>query len=136
MEEKTILETIEEKILLGLNEYDTSDVGSKERKEILEETVKLASIRNEMIHEDADVVDKKKRREIEEMRENNAVTIETMKQNIGWRKISLEMAKAIVPLGLQILAYSGLQKRVLKFEETGILKSSASRQFNLPKFWR
>lgn len=49
-------------------------------------------------------------------------------------KVALELGKVIVPTLITIGAYNTFQKRVIKFEETGRLVSTASRELHLPKF--
>ena len=62
--------------------------------------------------------------------------IEREKNELTWSKIGMEILKTFGPLSLSMLGYNIFQRRVIKFEETGRLVSSASRELHLPKFFR
>lgn len=79
---------------------------------------------------EADKVENKK------MFDDAAQEIELDKSALNKEKVIMELIKIFGPALLSIFAYAALQKRLLKFEETGRLCTSAAREFHLPKFWK
>lgn len=84
----------------------------------------------------SEIYDKEERRRIDEERNKATAKTEAEKIQLTWKKVLFELAKVVIPTGLSIGAYHVFQKRLLQFEETGRLTSSASKGLNLPKFWR
>lgn len=64
-----------------------------------------------------------------------AQELEREKNGLKADKVIFELVKVFGPVLLTIVAYSILQKRLLKFEETGGLSTFAGKSFHLPKFW-
>lgn len=65
--------------------------------------------------------------------------IEEMKRKKSKTEIALDVAKIAVPAIMTIWGYreyDKFQKRVLKFEETGRIVSTAGRELHLPKFMK
>lgn len=50
-------------------------------------------------------------------------------------KGGFDIAKVVLPVILSGICYSVFQKRLLKFEETGVVKSHASKDLHLPKIF-
>lgn len=65
--------------------------------------------------------------------------IEQMKRKKSKVEIVIEIGKIAVPAVITIggyIAYDKFQKRVLKFEETGRIVSTAGRELHLPRFMK
>lgn len=62
--------------------------------------------------------------------------LESDRNNLDWRKVALDLIKVFGPIIISVMSYAVLQQKLLRFEETGNLSTSASKQFSLPKFWK
>lgn len=71
---------------------------------------------------------------VEKLRQANALEMERTKRKEAASRIAVEWAKVIIPTVVPIVAYNIFQKRVMKFEETGRICSTAGRELHLPKF--
>lgn len=102
-----------------------SEIGSEEDKRKMDMVIKLIEKVNESDKVSCDFQDKCRRNSIEE--EKNKIT---------WQKVTLDMAKVIIPALLGYAAYDRFQMRVMKYEETGKVCSTAGRELHLPNFLR
>lgn len=73
---------------------------------------------------------------IESMRHDHNMDIERLKRKENASRIAIEVGKILIPTVVPIVAYNLFQKRILKFEETGRLSSTAARELHLPKFFK
>lgn len=112
------------------------DVSTKEGKEALAKSINLVELLLNKDRDDMEYYDKQERRRIEETRNKAQDETERKKQELTWGRVGLEMAKVIVPLGVSLVGYNVFQKRVLTFEETGRITSTAGRELHLPKFFK
>lgn len=119
-----------------LENVETLDAGSKEGKEALTKSIHLVELLITADKDNSDYYDKQERRRIEEERNKAQNETERDKQKLTWDRVGLEMAKVIVPLLVSFAGYNVFQKRVLKFEETGRISSTAGRELHLPKFMK
>lgn len=110
--------------LLITADKDADDFHDKEARRKIEEERNKAS--NEIERE---------KLKIEEERNKVLAGIELEKQRITWKKVGVEMAKAVVPLVISLVGYNIFQKRTLFFEEHGSICSFAGRELHLPKIF-
>lgn len=134
MELKTLQE-MEEIVRNNLNDIQLG-LGKEEEERALK-VIELLSKQIELHQRSAsECYDKQERRRIDEEKNKMQAENEVAKMELTWKKMLFEMAKVLLPTGLSVVAYHVFQKRLLEFEETGRLTSSASRGLNLPKFWK
>lgn len=119
-----------------LKQVEKFDCSTKEGKESVAKAVHLVELLVTADKDNADYFDKQERRRIEEERNIAANEVERDKQKLTWGRVAFEMTKVVVPLAIQIVAFSGLQKRMFKFEETGRISSTGGREMHLPRFWK
>ncbi|WP_287643438.1 hypothetical protein [Bacteroides sp.] len=112
------------------------DPGTEEGREHLAKAIHLVELLINTDRDIADDYDKQERRKIEEERNKAMNEIERDKQKLTWGRVGLEMAKVVVPLVVSFAGYNVFQKRILKFEETGRLTTTASRELHLPKCFK
>lgn len=129
-------EMLESAVQVQLKNIDNLDTESKEGKDALAKAIHLAELLITSDKDNVDYYDKQERRRIEEDRNKAMADIEHDKQKVTWGRASFEMAKVIVPLVIQIIAFGMLQKRMFKFEETGRVTSTGGREMHLPRFWK
>lgn len=129
-------EMLEKAAQVQLEQVEALDAGSKEGKEALVKSIHLVELLTTADKDNADYYDKQERRRIEEERNKAANEVERDKQKITWSRVGLEMAKVVIPLTIQIIAFGELQKRMFKFEETGRISSTGGREMHIPKFWK
>lgn len=129
-------EMLEKAAQVQLEKVETLDAGSKEGKEALVKSIHLVELLITTDKDNADYYDKQERRRIEEDRNKAQNETERDKQKLTWGRVGLEMAKVVVPLVVSFAGYNVFQKRVMKFEETGRISSTAGRELHLPKFMK
>lgn len=129
-------EMLEKAAQVQLENVEKLDAGSKEGKEALAKSINLVELLIATDKDNADYYDKQERRRIEEERNKAQNETERDKQKLTWGRVGLEMAKVVVPLVVSFAGYNVFQKRVLKFEETGRISSTAGRELHLPKFMK
>ncbi len=123
-----LLEEAVQNQLRQLSDFDTT---SKEGKEALTKSCNLVELLLTTDRDNAEYYDKEERREIEKMKNET----ERDKQKLNGGRVALEMAKIIIPSLITMIGYNVFQKRVMKFEETGRVSSTAGREMHIPKFW-
>lgn len=69
-------------------------------------------------------------------RHDDEMEVEKLKKKESFSRMMIESAKIIVPTLVPIIAYNIFQKRVMKYEETGRIVSTAGRELHLPKFMK
>lgn len=127
---------LEEAVQTQLSRIETLDIESKEGRDALTKSIQLAELLITTDRDDAESHDKQERRRIEEERNKAMNEVEREKQKITLSKAGLEMAKVVVPLMISFVAYNVFQKRVMKFEETGRVTSTAGKELHLPRFMK
>lgn len=127
---------LEEAAQVQLKNVETLDAGSKEGKEALAKSIHLVELLITADKDNAEYYDKQERRRIEEERNKAQNETERDKQKLTWGRVGLEMAKVVVPLVVSFAGYNVFQKRVMKFEETGRITSTAGRELHLPKIMK
>lgn len=129
-------EMLEKATQVELERISLYDTESKEQKETLLKAVHLVEL---LLTADKDFderLDKEERRRIEEERNKVMASIEQKKQELTWGRVLFETAKLVIPLGVSFVGYNVFQKRLLKFEETGRVVSTAGRELHLPRFMK
>lgn len=129
-------ELLDEAVQIQLKRIKSFNLDTKESKEALAKANHLVELLITADKDSADYYDKKERRRIEEEKNKAANIIERDKQKITIGRFAFEMARVIVPTIVTFIGYDIFQRRVLKFEETGRLTSTASRWLGLPKFMK
>ena len=129
-------ELLEEAVQKQLENVQNVDISTKEGKETLALSMNLAQLLITTDKDNSDYYDKQEKRRIEEERNKAMESVERDKQKITWGRVCFEMAKVVVPLAIQIIAFGKLQGRMFKFEETGRVTSTGGREMHLPKFWK
>lgn len=127
---------LEEAAQVQLKQITKIDPGTKEGKDDLVKSIHLVELLINTDRDNAEYYDKQERRRIEEERNEAMNETERDKQKLTWGRVVLEMAKVVVPLVVSFGGYNVFQKRILKFEETGRLTSTASRELHLPKCFK
>ena len=129
-------ELLESAAQVQLKAVESLDATTKEGKEALARSIHLVELLVSKDRDDMEYYDKQERRRIEENRNKAQDETERKKQELTWGRVSLEMAKVVVPLAVSIAGYNVFQKRILTFEETGRITSTAGRELHLPKFFK
>lgn len=83
-----------------------------------------------------ETLDKEERRNLEAMKNETLSEIEKEKAKISWKKVLFEMSKLLGPVIITMLGYDIFQRRILRFEETGRIASTAGRELHLPRFMK
>lgn len=125
---------LEEAVRDQIEAIKMTDSGSKEEGYAIDRTAILTNLLITVDKDNADYYDKEERRRIEESKFKDANQTERDKQKLTWGRALLEMGKVVVPVVVTMFGYDVFQKRVLKFEETGRITSTAGRDLHLPKF--
>lgn len=118
-----------------LRNVATLDVGSKDGEYALTKSLRLVELLITADKDISDYYDKEARREIEKEKNKAMESVERDKQKLTWGRVGLELAKGVLPLVVSFAGYNVFQKRVLKFEETGRITSTAGRELHLPKLF-
>ena len=127
---------LEEAAQVQLRQVTKIDPETKEGKDRLVNSIHLVELLINTDRDNAEYYDKQERRRIEEERNKAMKETERDKQKLTWGRVGLEMAKVVVRLVVSFAGYNVFQKRILKFEETGRLTSTASRELHLPKCFK
>ena len=133
---KETYELLEEAAQVQLKQVTKINPETKEGEEHLAKSIRLVELLINTDRDNYEYYDKDERRRIEEERNKAMNETERDKQKLTWGGVGLEMAKLVVPLLVSFAGYNVFQKRILKFEETGRLTSTASRELHLPKFMK
>lgn len=135
METRLMLEERVADLTVMINEREDQEKDSikqnwiRERSELLD---KLAVFdRNEI-----DEVDKKEKRQLERERNEDVANVEYVKSQITWQRATLDIGKVVLPVVISMIGYNIFQKRLMVYEETGRVTSSAGRELHLPKFMK
>lgn len=110
------------------------DMGEVEKNNLMNDVYSLTGMISEYRKDEYERLDKEERRRIDEENKKMTSDIEIMKQELTWKKVGMEALKTFGPLLVSLTGYNMFQKRILKFEETGRLTSTASRELHLPSF--
>lgn len=120
----------------SLNEIKS---GSEEEERIYKNVCQLTDRIEKLDSLDAEISDREERREADAKRAKAQLELEREKSKLDWKRAAFEMAKVLVPGFIGGAFYLKAQERVLKFEETGRIVSSAGRDLRLPNlftFWK
>lgn len=128
-----VREQLESEIQRELELLETVNKGSKEEQVLVGDICKLTETIDRLNNTEWDFYDKQEKREIEKSR----IQLDEKKSDLDWKRSIFEVVKIVLPSAITVFAYDRFQKRMLKFEETGRIVSSAGREFHLPKLpWR
>lgn len=106
------------------------------REELVTDTCNLLDRLNEAEGKQMEYWDKEERRELEKEKNETMAEIEREKGAISKPKMVLEIARIVVPVVVPMVAYGFYQAKLLKFEETGRVNSTAGRELHLPRFFK
>ena len=129
-------ELLEEAVRKQIVKMTTLDTSTKEGMDVLKKSTELVNVLVEVDKNIDEFTDKEERRRIEEKKNDAMNEVELSKQKITWQKTALEISKVVVPTVISMIGYNVFQKRVLKFEETGRITSTAGRELHFPKFMK
>lgn len=128
-----VKERLESEIQRELELLETVNKGSKEEQVLVGDICKLTETIDRLNNTEWDFYDKQEKREIEKSR----IQLDEKKSDLDWKRSVFEVVKIVLPSAITVLAYDRFQKRIMKFEETGRIVSTAGREFHLPKLpWR
>lgn len=129
-------EGLETEVQRQLELIESVPKGSKEQAVITEDLTKLVGCIDRLNQTEYEFYDRQERREIDRKKNESMLELENKKSEIGFARAAFELAKVIIPPVITLVAYDRFQKRIIKFEETGRLVSTAARELHLPKFLR
>lgn len=129
-------EGLETEVQRQLELINSVPKGSKEQAVIMEDLTKLVGCIDRLNQTEYEFYDRQERREIDRKKNESMLELENKKSEIGFTRAAFELAKVIIPPVITLVAYDRFQKRIIKFEETGRLVSTAARELHLPKFLR
>ena len=129
-------EGLETEVQRQLELINSVPKGSKEQAVITEDLTKLVGCIDRLNQTEYEFYDRQERREIDRKKNESMLELENKKSEIGFTRAVFELAKVIIPPVITLVAYDRFQKRIIKFEETGRLVSTAARELHLPKFLR
>ena len=127
---------IEEALNDRLDYLKDLENGCKEEGPVIADIRTFGNLLNEIDRERNDENDKWERRRIEETRNETNAELEREKHRLTVGKVVFELTKLAVPIVVGAKFYDGFQKRVMKYEETGRVSSTAGRELHLPRFWK
>ena len=127
-------EQLETEVQRQLELIESVPKGSKEQAVITEDLTKLVGCIDRLNQTEYEFYDRQERREIDRKKNESMLELENKKSEIGFTRAAFELAKVIIPPVITLVAYDRFQKRIIKFEETGRLVSTAARELHLPKF--
>ena len=115
--------------------FANTQTGSDERSKEASNLAKVVEAYTKFSSMEADKEDKIERRRIEEEKNEINAKIETEKARVPWEKITVEIL-ASFGRGLMDHIFFGIRQReVLRFEETGSIRSKASRDVSFRFPW-
>lgn len=129
-------EGLETEVQRQLELINSVPKGSKEQAVITEDLTKLVGCVDRLNQTEYEFYDRQERREIDRKKNESMLELENKKSEISFTRAAFELAKVIIPPVITLVAYDRFQKRIIKFEETGRLVSTAARELHLPKFLR
>lgn len=136
MKDETLMALEEYTNLLG-EEAKVADVKDGTiHKRYLEAMEALRSVEKDQL----DAYDKEERREIERKKNEDAKAIEESKQNMGWKRTTIEIAKVVVPVftaGLAAYTAIKMQNKSGYLEEHGRWTTETARMAHnqIPRIW-
>lgn len=125
-----------EEIAYHLEEIDNLANGSQEQQRMVDDLTKLVDSLNKLNQTEYEKLDKDGRRKIDTMKNQALYELEQKKSELSWQRVTFEMAKIMIPTIISIGAYEHFQRRILEFEETGRITSTAGRELHLPRFFK
>lgn len=127
---------VEERLMYLLESLGSLDPGTEKYSKVIADVKVLSAVVNETFASEMDAFDRQEKRRIDEEKAKAMTLIEKSKLAFDWKKAGLEVVKIVIPTIITLIGYNEFQKRILKFEETGRLTSTASRELHLPHFMR
>lgn len=134
--QKETMEALEAQIMDSMENIQIHELGTSERNKAVAETCELLDRFNVAEQAQMEYWDKEDRRRIEEKRNEMTAELDREKNSLTNVKLALEIAKIVIPVIVPMIGYGIFQKRMLKFEETGRVNSTAGRELHLPKFYK
>ena len=122
--------------LTKLRQAETEKVDREERRRI-EEAKNNAMCELSLKQAEAEAEDKAERRRIEEEKNQAAIELEEAKKVPFWQSCVEWSVKYILPGCISAIFFDKFQKRTLTFEETGSIRSKASKDLRSGwSFWK
>lgn len=117
--QKETLDLLEERIVQNLNNMELHGIGSEERAAMTKETCDLVEKLNESERINLEAWDKEDRRELEREKNQNAVEIEKIKQNVTWKRAALQIGEKVIPVIVSGTIFGILGTAISKAEIDG-----------------
>lgn len=122
---------------LGKEAMESENVSDVAHRQYLEAMEALKDVEKDQM----DAYDKQERREIERQKNDDTTKIEIAKQNMGWKRTTIEVGKVIVPVITAVLAAVTAMKMQDKsgyLEEHGRWTTETARMAHgqIPKIWK
>lgn len=133
---ETTYELVEEMLVDCLKQMKGRDVGSKERASLKAEAIELAGVLHDIDHDNLEYWDKEDRRAVEREKTEANVEMEKEKGKMDPVRVALEICKIVIPVVVPLFAYDVFQKRLMTYEETGRVTSTAGRELHLPRIFK
>ena len=119
----------------SVESYTSTETGSDERSKEASNLQKVVDAYSKFELMEAEKEDKIERRRIEEEKNESNAEIEAEKARIPWEKIGVEILASFGRGVMDHLFFIRSQREILKFEETGSIRSNASRNQQLRFPW-
>ena len=132
---KETLQLLEGQIQTDLQRISNFDDDQANRSKVVQDVTKLIEKLTEAESSNEKFVDNAERRDIDRKRNESTVALERQKQNLDWKRMSLEILKVAVPVIVPLFVWRKSFKEMVTFEETGRFTSSASRELHLPRIF-
>ena len=123
-----------EEIAYHLEEIDKLSSGSQEQERMVSDLTKLVDSLNKLNQTEYERLDKESRVKLDKAKNRALYELELKKSELGWQRVTFELAKILIPAAISVGSYAYFQGRVLEFEENGRINSTAGRELHLPKF--
>lgn len=137
--QKETLELMEEVMVDNLIDAKRYEIGSPERKAHVSEACMVADKLTELERSEMEAVDKEKRRELDQQRNETMIEVEQLKQKTPWWRIAVEAGKVVVP-ALVTFGWMKRHDRIVedaeKMEQIPRVPSNVARQaFSIPRIF-
>lgn len=138
MDETNVKEYLEAAVLDVSSNFVNQRTGSDERQAEAANLQKIVDAYAKVCQVEVESNDRAERRRIEEKKiDSDIEELRTKEETPFWQYCVEWSIKYIAPGALSALCFNIFQKRVLKFEETGTLRTKASKDLrNSWAFWK
>ena len=115
--------------------FQSTETGSEERSKEASNVQKVVDALVKFETMESEIEDKVERRRLEEEKNKANAQIEAEKARIPWEKIGIEVISSFGRGLMDHLFFMRSQREILRFEETGSIRSNASRSSSFRFPW-